>query len=188
MEIKDRNEILKYIKKERHQRESADVDIGKEDWIEHFRNLLEGEEEKGTRKVNTETESNEKTEREELKITEEEMDSAIAKLKRRKAAGEDGIGNEVWINADKKTKEKLRSIIQKVCNGEEIPEGWKEGWFFPIFKKGDKKRAENYRGITLTDTGYKIMVLMLEGKLRKETERLGILPETQAVSGGKEAE
>lgn len=47
-------------------------------------------------------------------------------------------------------------------------------------KKGDRKKAENYRGITLMDTGYKVMAMILEERLRKETERLGIIPETQA--------
>lgn len=86
----------------------------------------------------------------------------------------------MWINADKETKKRLRKIVQRICNGEKIPEGWKEGWIFPIYKKGDKKKAENYRGITLMDTGYKIMAVIIEEKLRKKTERLRILPETQA--------
>lgn len=30
------------------------------------------------------------------------------------------------------------------------------------------------------DTGYKIFAMIIEEKLRKDTERLGILPETQA--------
>lgn len=178
--IKDRNEVLKYIKRERQQREPANEDIEEEEWIGHFKNLLEGEDEKRTKETNNETEKEEEAEIEEYKITEQDMDKAIARLKRRKAAGEDGIRNEAWINADKKTKEKLRSIIQKVYNGAEIPEGWKEGWIFPIYKKGDRKKAENYRGITLMDTGYKIMAMIVEEKLRKETERLGILLETQA--------
>lgn len=125
--IKDRNEVLKYIKRERQQREPADEDIEEEEWIGHFKNLLEGEDEKRTKETNNEAEKEEEAEIEEYKITEQDMDKAIARLKRRKAAGEDGIRNEAWINADKKTKEKLRSIIQKVYNGAEIPEGWKEG-------------------------------------------------------------
>lgn len=49
-------------------------------------------------------------------------------------------------------------------------------------KNGDKQKAENYRGITLMDAGYKIFAIIIEGKLRKETEKLvlEILPEIQA--------
>lgn len=48
--------------------------------------------------------------------------------------------------------------------------------FFFLFSR---KKAENYREITLMDTGYKILTMTIEERLRKETERLDILPETQ---------
>lgn len=129
---------------------------------------------------NKEQRKQDEAERERFIITEEKIDRALTRLKKNKTVGEDSIRNEAWLNADKKTKEKLRTILEKIGNGEDIPEGWKEGWIFPIFKKGDRKKAENYRGITLMDTGYKILAMIIEERLRKETERLGILPETQA--------
>lgn len=58
------------------------------------------------------------------------------------------MSNEAWMNADRKTREKLRNIVQKICRREKVPKGWKEGWICPIYKKGDKQKAENYRGIT----------------------------------------
>lgn len=48
LEVKDRNEVFKYIKRERQQRGFADEDIKEEEWIVHFMNLLEGEEENRT--------------------------------------------------------------------------------------------------------------------------------------------
>lgn len=179
-EIKDRNEVLKYIKKERQQKEQIDKDIKEDEWIEHFKNLLEGKEER-TRKESTKREQ-EKREipGEKIMITDQEIERAIAKLKKKKAAGEDGIRNEAWVYAYKKTREKLREILQKICDGEELPDGWKEGWIFPIYKRGDKEKAENYRGITLMDTAYKILAIIIETRLREETERLKIIPETQA--------
>lgn len=39
---------------------------------------------------------------------------------------------------------------------------------------------KNYRVITLLDTAYKIYAMILKEKLRKEVERLNLLPETQA--------
>lgn len=44
LEIKDRNKVLKYIKKERQQREQLDKDIKDKEWIKHFKRLLEGKE------------------------------------------------------------------------------------------------------------------------------------------------
>lgn len=42
--------------------------------------------------------------REEVTITREEIERAVIRLKKKKAAGKDGIRNEAWINADKKTE------------------------------------------------------------------------------------
>jgi len=76
--------------------------------------------------------------------------------------------------------DRLKRIMQRICDTGEIPEGWKEGWIYPIFKKGEKNKAENYRGITLMDTAYKLYAMILEEKLREEVDRLKLLPETQA--------
>lgn len=91
-----------------------------------------------------------KNRREKLTITEQEVKKAISKLKKKKT-GEDGIRNEAWLNADEKTIEKIRDIMQRIGNGKEASEGWKEEWIYPIYKKGDRQKAENYRGITLMD-------------------------------------
>ncbi|EFN64070.1 hypothetical protein EAG_11892, partial [Camponotus floridanus] len=89
-------------------------------------------------------------------ITEEEMRNAIRRLKKKKATGEDRLKNEVWINADRETKEKLRKIMGKIWNGEKLPRGWKVGIIYPIHKKGDRKEVKNYREVTLLDTAYDI--------------------------------
>lgn len=36
------------------------------------------------------------------------------------------------------------------------PEGWKEGMIVPIIKRGEGGRVEDYRGVTLTQTTYKV--------------------------------
>jgi len=69
--------------------------------------------------------------------------------------------------------------MQRICDTGKILEGWKEGWIYPIFKKGEKNKAENYRGITLMDTAYKLYAMILEEKLREEVDRLKLIPETQ---------
>ena len=51
-----------------------------------------------------------------------------------------------------------------------IPEGRKKGTICPIFKKGDKDEAKNYRPITLMDSGYKLYTNMLGKMLKEEIE------------------
>lgn len=91
--------------------------------------LLGGEEERRERAAtnNEEQRKQDEAERERFIITEEKIDRALTRLKKNKAAGEDSIRNEAWLNADKKTKEKLRTILEKsiFMYGVEIW-GWEE--------------------------------------------------------------
>lgn len=49
----------------------------------------------------------------------------------------------------------------------------------PIVKKGEGKKVEDYRGITLTQTAYKIYTAVLAERLREEVERKKLLPLSQ---------
>lgn len=91
--------------------------------------LLGGEEERRERAAtnNEEQRKQNEAERERFIITEEKIERALTRLKKNKAAGEDSIRNKAWLNADKKTKEKLRTILEKsiFMYGVEIW-GWEE--------------------------------------------------------------
>lgn len=58
--------------------------------------------------------------------------------------------------------------MEKVWEEKSIPEGWKKGVIYPIFKKGNTKEIKNYRGVTLLDTSYKIYASILNEKLKEE--------------------
>ena len=70
--------------------------------------------------------------------------------------------------------------MKRVWKGEGFPEEWKEGLITRIFKKGEKGRVENYRGITLLNSACKVYAMVLTERLRKEIEDKEILPESQA--------
>lgn len=50
----------------------------------------------------------------------------------------------------------MSKIVNGIWKGGGLPEEWKGGIITPIYKKGDGSKTENYRGITLMDTGYKM--------------------------------
>lgn len=54
----------------------------------------------------------------------------------------------------------IKKIAWEVCNmvwrGDGWPKEWKVGIIVPMKKKGDGRRVEDYRGVTLLNTLYKI--------------------------------
>jgi hypothetical protein len=51
----------------------------------------------------------------------------------------------------------IHKLINSVRNKEELPGQWKESIIVPIHKKGDKTDCNNYHGISLLTTSYKIL-------------------------------
>lgn len=71
-------------------------------------------------------------------------------------------------------------MCKKVWMGEGWPDQWKEGEIIPIIKKGVGDRVENYRGVAVMASLYKIYVSTLADRLKDDIEEKGILPENQA--------
>lgn len=171
--IKNETEVWKYLNQFRRKRTRIENKIGKHEWKEHFRILLQGSDEKvrGERRQRLEQEP---------ELEEREVGKAIKKAKKKKAAGIDGITNEAWKFGEEITEKRLGNIIRRVWNGEGIPEEWTKAEIVPLYKKGDKEVAKNYRGISLLPTAYKIYTEVLRERLEKEIEEKGCLPEGQA--------
>lgn len=69
----------------------------------------------------------------------------------------------------------------RVWKGGGWPEAWKEGVIISIVKKGEGERVEDYKGVTLMSTLYKIYVAVLVGRLKRELEEKESV--TRLVSG-----
>jgi len=59
----------------------------------------------------------------------------------------------------------IHKLIISVWNKEELPDEWKESIIVPICKKGDKTGCNNYRGISLLPTTYKVLSNILVSRL-----------------------
>jgi hypothetical protein len=66
--------------------------------------------------------------------------------------------------------ERLVEVMNGVWRGEGLPENWREGVICPTYKKGEENKVENYRGITLLNTGYKMYALILSERTKREIE------------------
>jgi hypothetical protein len=140
-------------------------------WRKYFSELLGGEENR------QEKEKRQHRVGEIEEITREELEQQLRKLKRKKAPGRDGIQNESWIYGTEREVDRLLEIMNGVWKGEGFPQEWKEGIICPIYKKGEKDTASNYRGITLLNTAYKVYAMIVEERLMKEMNERGALPD-----------
>jgi hypothetical protein len=59
----------------------------------------------------------------------------------------------------------LNKFISSIWNKEELPQQWKESIIVPIHKKDDKTDSNNYRGISLLSTAYKMLSNILLARL-----------------------
>jgi hypothetical protein len=90
-----------------------------------------------------------------------EVEIAIAKLKKYKSLGNDQIpaeliqaGGEILVSA-------IHKLIHSIWNNEELPDQWKESIIVPIHKTD----CNNYCGISLLSTSYKMLSNILLSRL-----------------------
>ncbi|KAL6431964.1 hypothetical protein ACFW04_007414 [Cataglyphis niger] len=113
-------------------------------------------------------------------ISMEEWDGYFRNLLRGGGAvGADGIPAEVWKYGGENMEEWIWKICNRVWKGEGWIEEWNEGVIVPILKKGKGERVEDYRGVSLTSTLYKVYASVLAGRLSKEVEEKGLVPQNQ---------
>ncbi|KAI5722002.1 hypothetical protein M8J76_002173 [Diaphorina citri] len=103
-------------------------------------------------------------------IMEAEVEKAIGEIKKEKAAGDDGITNELIIYGKESIIPKLTKIFNRILYECEIPKQWKISKIILIFKKGSREDISNYRPISLSSTIYKVFVKIIQQRLRKKIE------------------
>ena len=103
-------------------------------------------------------------------LTEEETYKAIVNLKNWKSPGSDGIPGELIKYGGKEMHYFMFRICQKIWKDEHLPTTWNEAVIIPLHKKGDKTKSENYRGISLLNSAYKVFAKILLNRLTPYVE------------------
>ena len=101
-----------------------------------------------------------------------EFDLDIEKLKSHKSPGIDPIPAELIKEGGGTIRCQIHNLIVSIWNKEELPEEWEESIIVPVHKKGDKTDCDNYRGISLLPTTYKILSNILLSRLTPYAEEI----------------
>lgn len=104
----------------------------------------------------------------------EEVSAAISSLKNNKAPGPDNIPAELLKWGGEELATEIYQLVLHIWNSETLPGHLLEGAIIPLHKKGDKLNCENYRGIALLNTAYKVFAKVLYNRL---------VPQAEAVIG-----
>lgn len=67
---------------------------------------------------------------------------------------------------------KIREVFKTIWKTETIPEEWKTAIVCPVFKKGKPTKTENYRGISLLDTCYKMLTSLILERINTYIEEI----------------
>lgn len=159
--------------RERRGRRMVNEGILMEEWDGFFRGLLgvEGRVMRGTgRGVREDGEED---------ISREEINGVLGGLKNNKVVETDEIPAEVWKYGGTEVEEWVWKLCNRVWRGEGWIEDWSEGIIVPVVKKGEGTRVEEYRGVSLTPTLYKLYASVLAKRLREEVEGKGLFPQNQ---------
>jgi hypothetical protein len=89
-----------------------------------------------------------------------DVEIAIGELKSYKSPGTDQIPAGLF-KAEGETFSEIHKLSCSIWNKEELPQQREESIIVPIYKKGDKTDRNNYRGISLLSTAYKILSSIL---------------------------
>ena len=114
-----------------------------------------------------------------IPFTNSEIEKGLRGLKRNKASGTDNILNEHLLCSKTVIVPILCKLFNNILNTGDFPELWVQCVIIPIFKKGDKNDAGNYRGISLVSHVGKLFTSLINTRLLKWSEEHNVLSDAQ---------
>ena len=113
------------------------------------------------------------------KITYQEVEKAITKLKPDKSPGPDKIHSRILRECSQSMKTPLTVIFQKSLREGKVPNQWKEAHVTPIYKKGRKKQPSNYRPVSLTSIVCKLMERLIRNQIMEHMDKNKLFTDLQ---------
>jgi len=107
------------------------------------------------------------------------VEKLLANLKTNSASGPDNIPNRFLKEMAKELAPALTHIFRQSVSSGDLPLDWRCANIAPIFKKGDKHQASNYRPISLTSVCSKLLEHIICKHIRDHLEKSNALSPVQ---------
>lgn len=96
-----------------------------------------------------------------------------------KANGPDNISGRFLKLCAYEIVDVLQIIFQASLDQGIVPSDWKEANIMPLFKKGDRMKAENYRPISLTSLSCKLLEHVVHSNIMSHMDKFEVLDDAQ---------
>ena len=100
-------------------------------------------------------------------------------IKENKATGPDGIPGKLLKECAKELADVYTVLFQASLDQGEVPTDWKAACIVPLFKKGDRCKAENYRPVSLTSISSKLLEHIIHSNIMEHIEKFKYLDDAQ---------
>ena len=100
-----------------------------------------------------------------IAVTKQEVEKKLLKLNTSKAPGDDQIHPKILKENAEIISDFLSILFTKSLVKGQLPSDWKAAVVVPLHKKGNKKKTENYRPVSLTSIVCKILESIIRDKL-----------------------
>ena len=114
-----------------------------------------------------------------ISVTKSGILKLLLNINPKKADGPDGIPGKILKLCAHELAEVYTILFQASLNQGLVPDDWKEADVVPLFKKGDKAKAENYRPISLTSLSCKLLEHVVHSNIINFLEKHNVLDDAQ---------
>ena len=110
-----------------------------------------------------------------LSIVEEGVKKLLLGINPSKAAGPDEVAGRMLKELATELAPLVTCLFNKSISSSDIPREWKSQWVSPVYKKGTKSEAANYRPVSLTCILSKLMEHTLCTHIRAHLDKHSVL-------------
>ena len=116
---------------------------------------------------------------ESIDITEDRVLQAIKSMKPNKTGGVDELNSSFLLEIGESVARPLAILFRQSLENGVVPEDWRNANVTPIFKKGSRKKPENYRPVSLTSHICKTLERIICQDMVRHLESNNLIKESQ---------